>query len=201
MKLILTSATLVFMSALVQAAKVPVDVTHKAIFDVSQGGAPLGQITIGLFGKLVPKTVRNFATFASPQGLKGLSYANSKFHRIIKNFMIQGGDIVNGDGTGSISIYGSQFADENFDLRHTEPGMLSMANSGKDTNGSQFFITTVATPWLDGKHVIFGKVISGMNIVKALEASRTDSNDKPLQEVVITRTSVVPVQGIFNIEQ
>ncbi|KAI1285246.1 Peptidyl-prolyl cis-trans isomerase 6 [Halotydeus destructor] len=195
--LVVVAATLIS----VQAEKKPIDVTHKSIFDVSQGGKPLGQITIGLFGKLVPRTVQNFATFSSAQGYQGLSYAGSKFHRVIPNFMIQGGDMVNGDGTGSVSIYGGKFEDEGFALKHTEPGMLSMANSGKDTNGCQFFLTTVATPWLDGKHVIFGKVISGMNIVKQIEATRRDSGDKPLEDIIITKTQVVPVRGIFNIEQ
>lgn len=145
--------------------------------------------------------MRNFATLASEEGFHGYSYKNSKFHRVIRNFMIQGGDIVRGDGTGSISIYGEQFPDENFQLKHKEPGLMSMANSGKDTNGSQFFLTTVPTPWLDGKHVVFGKVIGGFEIAKAIEGTQTDSGDKPQTDVVITRTQVIPVRGTIMIEQ
>lgn len=170
------------------------------IFDISIGGQPVGPVTIGLFGKTVPNTVKNFATLAG-EGVHGQTYQGSKFHRVIPNFMIQGGDIVRGDGTGSISIYGSQFADENFDIKHTEPGILSMANSGPDSNGSQFFLTTVPTPWLDGKHVVFGKVIAGMDVVKAVEATRTNSNNKPNQDVVITRSQVVPVVASLELQQ
>jgi len=174
-----------------QANKVQVDITHKAKWSISIGGQPAGEIVIGLFGNVVPKTVANFAAFSSQPGFEGrYSYVGSKFHRVIKNFMLQGGDFINGDGTGSKSIYGGQFNDENFILKHTEPGLLSMANSGKNTNGCQFFITTVATPWLDGKHVVFGKVISGMELVRRIENGSTNSNDRPLQDVVITKAEV-----------
>lgn len=142
----------------------------------------------------------NFATLAA-QGVNGKSYQGSKFHRVIPNFMIQGGDIMRGDGTGSISIYGGKFSDESFALRHTEGGLVSMANSGKDTNGSQFFITTVPTPWLDQKHVIFGKVLDGMNIVRMIERLPRSSNDKPLEDIVIIRSQVIPVQGHINLNQ
>lgn len=174
------------------------DVTHRVTFDVEIGGQPIGTIVLGLFGKVVPKTVRNFATLADPQGFNGLSYKGSKFHRVIQRFMIQGGDITRGDGRGSVSIYGDRFADENFDLKHTEPGLLSMANAGKDTNGSQFFITVVETPWLDGRHTVFGKVLDGMDVVKYIEGTQTNSEDRPVNDVVIVNTSVEEVNFKVN---
>ncbi|KAI1280734.1 Peptidyl-prolyl cis-trans isomerase B [Halotydeus destructor] len=196
------SVLAVFVSLLyfAQSAKVKVDVTHKVTLDIARGGQPLGQIVIGLFGKLAPRTVQNFATFASRGGFKGLNYVGSKFHRIIDGYIIQGGDILNGDGTGSISIYGDQFADEKFTLKHTEPYMLSMANAGKDSNGSQFFITLRALRSLDGKHVIFGKVISGRDVVDAISGSEL-SGEKPVQDITVTKVDTVPIRGKFNIEQ
>ena len=148
---------------------------------------------------LYHRTVANFATLAS-SGVQGRSYRGSRFHRIIPRFMIQGGDVVRGDGTGSISIFGNRFADESFDIRHSEPGLLSMANSGRDTNGSQFFITTVPTPWLDGKHVVFGKVIEGLDVVRAIERLPA-TNSRPLQDIVITRSEVMPVQETVTLFQ
>ncbi|KAF7490239.1 Peptidyl-prolyl cis-trans isomerase 5 [Sarcoptes scabiei] len=176
-----------------------VDVTEEAIFDLAIGGKPAGTVVIALFGHDTPKTVANFARLASAQGFQGKSYRNSRFHRIIPNFMIQGGDIIRGDGRGSFSIYGGRFADENFNIKHTEAGLLSMANSGPDTNGSQFFITLVPTPWLDGKHVVFGKVVSGMEVIEQIATVRRDGNDKPLEEVLITRSVTRPVNARLNI--
>ncbi|KAF8456247.1 peptidyl-prolyl cis-trans isomerase [Terfezia claveryi] len=170
----------------------PRDPSHPIVFfDVTLGGEPLGRIKIELFSTIVPKTAENFRQFCTgetkgpngkPQGYKG-----AKFHRVIKDFMIQGGDFLNGDGTGGTCIYGSRyFSDENFKVKHDAPGMLSMANSGPNTNGSQFFITTVATPFLDNKHVVFGKVLDdeSMTVVKKIENARTIL-DRPTTDVII----------------
>ena len=163
------------------------DSCPKVFFEVSIGGRPTGRIDFVLRNDIVPKTAENFrALCTGEKGVgksgKPLHYKSSIFHRVIPDFMLQGGDFTEGSGRGGESIYGAKFADEAFTLKHDQPFLLSMANAGPGTNGSQFFITTVNTPHLDGKHVVFGKVIAGQEVVKAVEAvgSRTGATSQPV---------------------
>lgn len=159
----------------------------KVFFDISidnfRATTPLGRIVIELHADVVPKTAENFRALCT--GQNGYGFKGCNFHRIIPGFMAQGGDFTNHNGTGGKSIYGEKFADENFQLKHTGPGILSMANSGPNTNGSQFFITTAKTSWLDGKHVVFGSVISGMDVVNQMEGYGSQSG-KTSQRIVIS---------------
>ncbi|KAG2224124.1 hypothetical protein INT45_000139 [Circinella minor] len=158
-------------------------------FDISIGDVPVGRMKMELYSDIVPKTAENFRQLCTgefkrngiPQGFK-----NCSFHRVIKDFMVQGGDFLKGDGTGSLSIYGEKFEDENFEVKHTEAGLLSMANSGPNTNGCQFFITCDNCEFLDGKHVVFGHLVDGLLTLRKIENVSTGQNNRPKLSVKIT---------------
>ncbi|XP_047544878.1 peptidyl-prolyl cis-trans isomerase, rhodopsin-specific isozyme-like [Vanessa atalanta] len=171
-------------------------VTDQVYLDVHRENKHIGRIVIGLFGDLAPKAVKNFKVLAT-KGIKGKSYKNTSFNRIIKRFMIQGGDVVSDDGKGSISIYGETFDDENLDTEHTVAGFVSMANKGKNTNGCQFIITTKGTPWLDSLHTVIGKVVEGQKVVHIVEQTPTDIEDRPEMRVYIADCGLLPTQPFY----
>ncbi|MGW5334285.1 peptidylprolyl isomerase [Streptomyces bauhiniae] len=157
-------------------------------FDITINDEPAGRIVFRLFDDVVPKTAKNFRELAT--GEHGFGYAGSPFHRVIPQFMLQGGDFTKGNGTGGKSIYGEKFPDENFSLKHDRPYLLSMANAGPNTNGSQFFVTTVVTNWLDGKHVVFGEVVEGQDVVDRIESLGTGSG-APKAKVSVSASGTV----------
>merc|ERR1740139_2019716 len=196
MKAVLSTLSFAMMSAVAMSADTLATVTQKVFFDVEIEGEKTGRITMGLYGDVVPKTAANFGTLCDGSAGVGnsgkpLHFKGSSFHRLIPQFMAQGGDFTAGNGTGGESIYGNKFNDENFDLKHTKPYLLSMANSGANTNGSQFFITFKETPWLNGKHVVYGEVIDGSDVVDRLEKIGSNSGST-------SKTAIIADSGILE---
>ncbi|CAF1711385.1 BnaC03g65620D [Brassica napus] len=172
-------------------------VTHRVFLDIDIEGQRLGRIVIGLYGNVVPKTVENFRALCTGEKGKAssgkpLHYKGTQFHRIVSGFVVQGGDIIHGDGKGSESTYGGTFPDENFKVKHSHAGVVAMGNTGPDSNGSQFFITTIKATWLEGEHVVFGKVIQGMDNVFAIEGGSGTCSGKPRKKVVIADSGEIP---------
>lgn len=172
----------------------PMNMKLNVYLEITIDNKIIGEIVIELFDDIVPKTCMNFRSLCisniNDKNSDNASYKGCKFHRVIKDFMIQSGDIENNDGTGGSSIYGKTFEDENFELSHNQPGLLSMANKGENTNNSQFFIITKPAEHLDKKHVVFGIVLSGYDIVKKIEEISTDDNDKPIIECIISNCGI-----------
>ncbi|KDQ55147.1 hypothetical protein JAAARDRAFT_37662 [Jaapia argillacea MUCL 33604] len=172
------------------AEKSPDDTSPKVFFDINIDSRPAGRIVFKLYDHACPKTAKNFRDLST--GVHGFGYRGSAFHRIIPQFMVQGGDITRGDGTGGRSIYGATFADENLSIRHDKPGLLSMANRGPGSNSSQFFITTTTAPWCDGMNVVFGEVVDGMDVVRKIEAQASDDIlRKPRGTILITDSGIL----------
>ena len=172
--------------------------------DIQIGDENAGRVIMQLFDEDAPKTCRNFRHLCGKNILNNSSrpsYVGVPFHRVIKDFMIQGGDITYGNGTGGMSIYGEFFEDENVEIKHNQPGLLSMANAGPNTNNSQFFILTKEAPWLDGKHVVFGIVLHGMDVIKKIESLETNSQDEPVQKVSILRSGLISKKEIEEYER
>jgi len=186
--MILFCIGLTYLSAQNKTSQTKMKANPKVFFDISIGDQAPERVVFELFADVTPITAENFRALCT--GEKGFGFKSSGFHRIIPQFMCQGGDFTNHNGTGGKSIYGTKFNDENFNLKHTEPGLLSMANSGPNTNGSQFFITTVPCPWLDGRHVVFGKVVEGLSVVTKMEAVGSRSG-APSAKVTITDSGEV----------